>query len=306
MDFSAEMEVFKVSDDGYFEDVDAGTLYTSAPTSPRHAFSKEVIEAPLGEVLAAIPFAWEVVPGTPKLESGEREHFSFSDETTQGSSSPSSSGESSARESTEFEFSNRISGETVSAEELFAKGQLVTTSLRLPPRLQAVKHRDSDVSSCDSSSFKSYSSPQSSPRGFCGFTKTADEETTTMSILGMQEHNKRRSLSPLRFFHRESSFSSNSSSSSSSPSSNASSPDSVTLKQLMFPDSPMASTPKPPITLKEAALTPQFSRSNAKSRRAPVELRSISARKENIGRVLFASRFGMLSSCLGGMAPGSP
>lgn len=266
MDFSAEMEVFKVSDDGYFEDVDAGTPYSSAPTSPRHAFSKEVIEAPLGEVLAAIPFAWEVVPGTPKLES---EHFSFSDETTQGSSSPSSSDESSARESTEFEFSNRIGGDsgTVSAEELFAKGQLVT-SLRLPPRLQAVKHRDSDVSSCDSSSsFKSYSSPQSSPRGFCGFTKTADEETTTTTtILGMQEHNKHRSLSPLRFFHRESSFSSNSSSSSSSPSSNVSSPDSVTLKQLIFPDSPVAPTPKPPLTLKEASLTPQFSRSHAKSR----------------------------------------
>lgn len=378
-------------EDDIVDDMALPTPYTSAPSSPRRAFSKEVVEAPLGEVRAAIPFAWELIPGTPKhdLENAHGRElcvsFEESDEAVNskdhdGSSSSSSSDgseESLSRESsnTEFEFSSRFGGmvepalpcaapSMSTAEELFSNGQLVvTSSLRLPPRLQHLRNSDSscsDVSSSDS--FKSYRSPQSpqSPRpgsmklSLCGFTKTTEEETI---ILGMQER-KHRSLSPLRFFNRETvgsansetyfSSDSNSSVSSSSSSSsggetNARGEKSVhgsTLKELLFTDMAMASArtehlkrsntevvvakprqvqSKLELLKKDQehwnglagrpALTPQLSRSNARSRPAPSPsidiIRVNSLRKENVGRVILANRFGMLCSCLG-ILPESP
>jgi hypothetical protein len=262
-------------DHGYVDEDDEISLptpYASAPSSPRRAFSKEIVEAPLGEVLAAIPFAWELVPGTPKLEP-----CVSSDETVSSQDAQSSD------EFTEFEFSSRWGSEeprvaTAPAEELFANGQLVT-SLRLPPRLQHLRNSDSscsDVSDSPGGSFKSYSPPQGSPRlALCGFTKTTDDDTT---ILGMQER-KHRSLSPLRFFH-ENLFSSESSSNSSSSSSSSSrSPqDSPDGSSLLFIDMDMASETLKPRQVQSKkdqesqenigrpALTPQLSRSNARSR----------------------------------------
>lgn len=209
------------------------TPYASAPSSPRRAFEKEVEEAPLGEVRAAVPFIWELVPGIPKNNLGislvDVGHVS-SDETEateyQDRGSSSSSGESETTESlsrgssnTEFEFSSRFQGivepppwrapPMSTAEELFSNGHLLPLRLPLPPRLLAEKPlRNSDSPCSDvssSSSFKSYHSPQSprSPRSLslCRFTKTLDEDTTILGTKGGKQ--ELRSHTPLLPFNRE-------------------------------------------------------------------------------------------------------
>lgn len=133
------------------------TPYASAPSSPRRAFEKEVEEAPLGEVRAAVPFIWELVPGIPKNNLGislvDVGHVS-SDETEateyQDRGSSSSSGESETTESlsrgssnTEFEFSSRFQGivepppwrapPMSTAEELFFKRSSLTATLTSTP-----------------------------------------------------------------------------------------------------------------------------------------------------------------------------
>ena len=170
------------------------TPYTSAPSSPRRAFAKEEENEPLGEVRAAVPFVWELVPGTPKNdvegeggEETEREQGSPGGSETTGSSSALSRNSS----NTEFEFSNRFAGVVEplpcrAAEELFANGQLLP--LRLPPRLQAMKNlRTSD--STLGSSFHSAGSPR-----VAGPPKKL--------VAAMQE--RPRSVTPLRLFNRES------------------------------------------------------------------------------------------------------
>jgi hypothetical protein len=159
---------------GYLEDdeVELETPYTSAPSSPRRAFAKAgVEEEPLGEVRAAVPFVWELVPGKPKNELEESGPSGSSDEAEDcGRQDRSESSLSRDSSHTEFEFSSRLvepaEPPSRAAEALFSHGHLLP--LRLPPRLQAVKHlRTSNVSSCSdsslssSSSFQTYHSPQS-------------------------------------------------------------------------------------------------------------------------------------------------
>ena len=230
------------------------TPYTSAPSSPRRAFCKEVEEAPLGEVRAAIPFIWESIPGTPRkdaegggpvdnflLDAVVQEHGTSSgaeEATSEENGSSSSSARMSGDSSDEFEFSARftpvvepLASHTLpmsTPDELFFQGQILP--LRLPPRLQAVKHlMNSDSSFSDESSsgsFKGYSSLQSpGPQqayyinpgvkllSFCGLTKSPERGTRDPSILGTDEgygsrpnraeKQRSRSLSPLRMFKRE-------------------------------------------------------------------------------------------------------
>lgn len=224
------------------EEIALPTPYTSPPSSPRHAFTVEVEESPLGEVRAAIPFVWELIPGTPKddfeMQPVDVGVFSDMSEETgsegHGSLRSSEDSESLSRDSSkiEFEFGNRFEGiaeplplrppSMSTADELLSNGQVLP--LRLPPRLQAVKYlRNSDSSCSDISSngsFKSYQSPQSpqsphvpnigSKLSLCGFMRTPESEREEVTILGMQERKlKTRSLSPLRFLSIDRSVGSN-------------------------------------------------------------------------------------------------
>lgn len=211
----------------------------SPPSSPRHAFTMEVEESPLGEVRAAIPFLWELIPGTPKDDFEWQpvvvEEISNISKATEshdhGSSRSSEDSESLCRDSSnsEFKFCTRFE-ETEeplalhpplmsTADELFSNDQVVP--LRLPPRLQSVKNVRNSDSSCNGS-FRSCHSPQSpqspqvlhlgSMRMLCGFMKNSESESEReeVTILGMQEgKEKPSSLSPLRFLNRESSGGSN-------------------------------------------------------------------------------------------------
>lgn len=56
----------------------------------------------------------------------------------------------------------------------------------------------------------------------------------------------------------------------------------------------------------KSVVTPQLSRSNARSRATPIQIIQVkSLSEEHVGRALFANRFGMLCNCLG-ILPGSP
>ncbi|KAG0578455.1 hypothetical protein KC19_4G024600 [Ceratodon purpureus] len=216
------------------EEIALPTPYTSPPSSPRHAFTMDVEESPLGEVRAAIPFVWELIPGTPKDDFEMQTVdvgviFDMSEETgSEGHGSSRSSeddSESLSRDSSkiEFEFCTRFEGivepslAMSTADELLSNGQVVP--LRLPPRLQGVKHLRSSDSSCsdissNGSSFKSCHSPQSpqsphvlnvgSKLTLCGLMRTLESEPEEVTILGMQERKQKiRSLSPLRFLSME-------------------------------------------------------------------------------------------------------
>ena len=209
----------------------------SPPSSPRHAFTMEVEESPLGEVRAAIPFLWEIIPGTPKDDFEWQpvvEEISDIIKATEshdhGSSRSSEDSESLFRDSSnsEFKFCTRFEGTEEplalqpplmsAADELFSNDQVVP--LRLPPRLQSVKNVRNSDSSCNGS-FRSCHSPQSpqSPQVLhlgskrmlvCGFVKNPESEREEVTILEMQEEKQKpRSLSPLRFLNRESSGGSN-------------------------------------------------------------------------------------------------
>lgn len=232
------------------------TPYASAPSSPRRAVCREVEEAPLGEVRAAIPFIWESIPGTPRMDHADdggpvdnfrlnaaaaQEHGTSSsgaeEATSEENGSSSSPASLSGGSSDEFEFSARFTPAVQplashtppmsTPDELFAKGQILP--LRLPPRLQAVKHlMNSDSSFSDDSSagsFKGYACPQSplsqqayfNPGGkllsFCGIAKSPERGTRDASILradkkfgsrpDRREKQRSRSLSPLRMFKTE-------------------------------------------------------------------------------------------------------
>jgi len=173
---------------------------------------------------------------------------------------------------------------------------------------------------------------------------TTDEETTVLGMQE-RKHRSLSPLRFLNREHYFSSDNSNSSvSSSSSPSSasggstNAGSPqDSPAektgvqgsmLKELLFTDMAMAKGRNEQMKPRQVqsrmellkkkqekcngfgdaenvALTPQLSRSYAKSRRAPIDIHEKSLRKENVGRAVFSNRFGMLCNCLG-ILPESP
>ncbi|XP_024363165.1 uncharacterized protein [Physcomitrium patens] len=227
-----------------FSDDEVSTTSTpyflSAPTSPRRASLREIEETPLGEVHCAVPFEWELRPGTPKRSRGSRNNDGSSEmdveERELGSRSRSSSPERLSRQSStsDFDFSSARfippeethalnDSSIASADELFFHGQLLP--LTLPPRLQAVKQlKDSTDSSPGSDggvlqgSFRkprSGSSPLKllSLRGRSKSPQRGALHSTAWPILGLepeqengicQRLQKFRSLSPLKIFKRES------------------------------------------------------------------------------------------------------
>lgn len=218
---------------GYLEDAEEFFLQTPDRNAKR-AFAREVEEASLGEVRAAVPFVWELVPGTPKGDldsvivdvgresSNETEETRSQDQASPGSSEGSEAMENFGQDSSmkEFEFSSRFEAFVEplpwhgacapyisTAEELCSGGQV--SPLPLPPRLQTAKHTENSDSASPVRSgggfFKSYHYPHSprSPRSLllCRLTKTLNGE---MSVLGIQERKPTsRSFSPLRLFNQE-------------------------------------------------------------------------------------------------------
>lgn len=217
----------------------------SAPTSPRRSSPREIEETPLGEVHAAVPFEWEVKPGTPKRGRGSRREEG--DIIIGVSRSPSPQRLSRQSSTSDFDFgSARFIAEPedsthalthdvpiASADQLFFHGQLLP--LRLPPRLQNVKHLGSDETPINSS-FRKPVSSGNKLLSFRGRSKSPRRDSATVWPLDEVESEpkssrtlqKFRSLSPLRIFRRENSevsilFSDKSSSGSDSASSSASS-----------------------------------------------------------------------------------
>lgn len=176
------------------------------PISSHRAFRKECVDgdSPIGEIHVAIPFAWEVTPGTPKRggESADMEDMVQKI----GSASPEKLSPQSPSSEHDFggttnliairSHTRRPSNDAAiaSADELFHYNPLL--SLQLPPRLQAVKHRLQelrelrecaacyclDAATTDSPSKQA--SPQSSHSklklqvSFCGLSKMSHTGST--------------------------------------------------------------------------------------------------------------------------------
>lgn len=191
------------------ESAPSSPYYRSAPTSPS---PREREETPLGEVHAAVPFDWELRPGTPKR--GRRSRRDNGDTTAPTSSRSLSPEPRHSRQSStsEFDFSSaRFLGTEdahdapiASADQLFFHGQLLP--LRLPPRLQAVKQlRDSPSSDVDSlhGFFSMPRSGSSTMKQLMSFRSRSKSPVRPLQEPKEGKLRKFRSLSPLRIFKRE-------------------------------------------------------------------------------------------------------
>lgn len=218
----------------FYEDESAPSspYYVSAPTSPRGSSLREVEETPLGEVHAAVPFEWELKPGTPKRGRGnERDEGDLIDGVEERSRSPSPERLSHQSSTSDFDFSSArfiaeedtahaLSNDVpiASADQLFFHGQLLP--LRLPPRLQAVKHIGESPCSDGTTirgSFRKPVSPRSGNKlmSFRGRSKSPHREARDAAAVWPVDEvelgpksgklQRFRSLSPLRIFRRENS-----------------------------------------------------------------------------------------------------
>jgi len=185
-----------------------------------------VEESPLGEVHAAVPFDWELKPGTPKrgnrgnMEDGDiidgvdlELCRSPSPERLSRQSSTCEFDFSSARFVAEEDTTHALSNDVplASADQLFFHGQLLP--LRLPPCLQAVKHLGESDGTTIHGSFRKPVSPRSGNSAmkimsFRGRSKSPRREARDEEVElepRSAKLQKFRSLSPLRIFRRENS-----------------------------------------------------------------------------------------------------